>query len=455
MWIVAKRGSNRLRVLVGITLVAVGGASWMAYSLTREHPDYVRAAAGLPKAKKDAEARFGPLTWDEYYRSQGLEWTDHSAAWEAAAKKVPKTIDVILASTWTKEGAREVFQAHREWYLGLRSEIVPLHYWPGHDVILDPVPAKQLIRCIAIGIEGAADAGDYEAVRELTEVAELITKKIVEHPTILQALVATALRSILLQSILTTAVRYPGDEELQGALSEALASMSEIWDVERTTAGEARSALDFLEARRSTPLSQLAGELGLSATPYYDSPGKIESAVRQIFDREDPIRRRFGPHTIDAFGARTLEVLQLYADALTKCKTDYAGGTAMLRRVRGNVHATKDRSYELDEVFLSEMYVSSFLMQSFRLDSARSALALIQRHKRAGDLPATMPSDLVCRDPFTGKDATYVKTTQGFVIATLGSNGFDEGLASLVGNAKSAKFQKPSAGDDMGWVVRF
>ena len=164
--------------IVSSAALLFAGVATLIYFATREHPDYVRAAKGLPAARKDAEKMFGPFTWEEYREERGITFKDDIDAWDTLKRSMPRDVSLLAHDDRaTVSQFVKVYSENKAWFSALSVSLAPLEL---HQLSLGEshryplIAAKNLVNAIGIGIEGSAETGDEGIMEELTLAAWLI-----------------------------------------------------------------------------------------------------------------------------------------------------------------------------------------------------------------------------------------------------------------------------------------
>lgn len=430
------------------------------YLAARENPDYVRAAKRLPEARMKAQSMFGPLTWDEYPAQEGIDPEADLALWQKVVDSIPVAVTSYVQDPGGSGTTRQnLFQQEQRWFENADTLIADLRWWHGMNTehpgfgSEDLLLSKSIVQALSVGIVGAAERGDAEAVLKLGRSVNRVVEEILVEPVAWPVLVARANRSILCQALIRAAVRNRDDQAVQDSVRQILEELPVMPTVREHMGGELRSIKTFIEFLR--PLSpgqvdeQLNERWGLKEedlrSSFLDRATKFWGRITGEEDTgaEPWMNRRTGSSTVDALDARVLEVLVRTTELMEAVEHNDTSARALLERPDWLLNESIDRSYELVwSAPTGTTSIDAHLRAEFHDRAALAAFGLIDRFPRQDDLPDELPADLQFPDPFGGEPAHYVKTATGFLIFTVGSDYNDAGY-------------KPSHPDILGSEVRF
>ena len=429
----------RVLAIIGgvVALIAVGA---VFYS-NREHADYVRAAKLLPAARQEAEAMFGPLTWEEYRAENGITLQDESAAWEEVASNIPPVVKKQYESYPGRPRTnREVFIAERDWFLRVRSKVEGVRVM--HIVAADGEfweyafnsSCNPITKALAIGIEGAADEGDAEALLEIGRAANAVIYALDAEPGLIHHLRAYALLAIIDHAILRAAVRNRSDQSTIASLQTVLDERPRIPTIREVMSADARS--QSLELNRFRTMSHREINDELNEYEEFSFAAKPEPRLQQFaydaWERitgERPTRKRkTGMRTAAALEARYWEVMVKYTVLFEQLTANEPGARKEIAALADFIENTRDRSYEIAPWPTFSLIIDIHIEWGFNELALRTAVELIERYPDQADVPDALPADLSFADPFGGDQVIFRKTPRGFLIYTRYINEIDDGF---------------------------
>ncbi|MCH8978347.1 MAG: hypothetical protein IH945_03785 [Armatimonadetes bacterium] len=440
---------RRKRVIVAAGLVLAAGGT-LAYILLRENPNYVRAAETLPQAKAAATEAFGTLTWEDYRAERGIETRDDADAWEAFGKTRPHLpLSVRRSPEPGDDTLRKYFLANRQWYMEVYGQIKELTvqhvYDPAAGDWSNPqsYEVASLRLLLAQGVIGAADAGDIEAVRKISQAEWSLREKELSEIDWSSYLPTQAKILAFESALLVAAVRNRQNPELLDEIRDSVRNWPRMPSVADTFAGDIRSEslmLDELRGLGPGEIDQWLDDL-LVRNQELITPLRLRRASieleRDFYNAVQRFRSSFrgtGPHTSAALEARFWETAVEFHDALTGFEGDRSGSRKRVFVVGDSLIGHKDVSYELALLvfifnFVSEVHVLS-VGRPLRgaTDAQRTAVEMVWRFPQFDMLPEELPQDLMFADPRGGGDVLYRKTDAGFVIYSRGEDGVDDGF---------------------------
>ena len=217
-----------------------------------EHPDYKRAAEGLPLAKSRAQEMFGTLSWEQYRRETGTVRNVDLSLWKKAADSVPQHIKDYLTSISPTETNLDVYSQDRDWFNEVDALTANLHF----EYQLDDygtdwdygqfTHSRDLAKALAVGIIGAADEGDAEAVLMIGLAANTLNRALLEEPAAIPALVASAISSITNRAIVRAAVRKRKDKDVVQSLVAIAADIRSWPPIKEIMSAEIRNTQIYL-----------------------------------------------------------------------------------------------------------------------------------------------------------------------------------------------------------------
>lgn len=470
-----KKGKKRLLIALGVVVVAVGLFTVAVYGLTSEHPDYVIAAKGLEKARKEAEKRFGPLDHGNAHKGGS-----DNAAWAAIDDSIPRDVSDATKATSALPDYKSLFSNSRSWYETLPSRIEPLQTGFTDQTDISEATAglgdggmvtgiqglsivKNIGKTCQVGVIGAADAGDAAAVRYIGRTGALLVDKLLKSERLIYVLVADAIRSIVTTGLMTGLARNATDAAIREACVDALDALPPLTSALKLIKEDALSqALIFqlLRSEKQRGLDESIDEMS-GACPV--KPTRIEVWIQQSIAtlagrKATSTIHRVGRHTVDALEARYWETATSLYDATLQAQDDLYQAQLNVSAVSATVRGSSDRSYEIAAIAFSQYLLNSRQRNRLSVDSARASAILVDRSPDPATLPNALPSDLVFIDPFTGKPIQYQRLSDGFIIYSLGENKKQDNALidfppkfSNIGNF--IKFGQD--GDDWGFAVKY
>lgn len=443
---------RRTWVYAGAVVVFV--AVLLVFIANREHPDYVRAAKLLPQARKEARAAFGALTWEEWRTENGINGEADFDAWDALAESIPQTV-VAFTSYDPGTPPQEVYNAEKEWFDSLEPWVDPLviRHVIGEDGTewdIDNFRApREISKAIYVGLRGAADAGDSDAVLRLGRISNKLIAEMQVEPSVIHTLVATALRNIFDDALLEAAARNHGDRDVVQSVTTVFSERVPLTPVHEVMAADVRLTQVYLDHLNSISTDRIDDWLNeYSSENFVD--GMKGSGGRTVFDllegmtgQEPQFKRKTGKRTVQALEARFWEVEVMQADLVERAMNGDSKAEKELAALRSRYTDGYDRSYELADMSLMAPTLIDALRRTLLHDlTMRSALSLIQRCPEYDALPNALPEDLVFEDLLAKGPIIYRKTPTGFVIYSRYENGIDDGF-------------KPNDPDQLRMIMNF
>ncbi|MCH7905431.1 MAG: hypothetical protein IH944_12825 [Armatimonadetes bacterium] len=421
-----------LAIIAGAVVLVTVGAVFYA---NREHPDYVRAAKLLPAARQEAEAMFGPLTWDEFRAENGIDFQDDTAAWEEVVSNIPQAVKTQYETRGPLRNERAVFLAEREWFFQVRSQVQDLRIMhvlaeDGEFWAYSFNSYTEIIKALGVGIDGAAEVGDAEAVLEIGRAANSIIAAFNEEPSFIHHLVTFALLVIIDHVILSAAVRNRSNPAMLKSLQTVLNERPPILTIREVMSADARSeSIYFEQLRTMSPLKidDWLDEYAAAARPEPPLLKIVYNASERVTGERPTLKRRTGNKTAAALEARRLEVMVRYTILFENLVNKEPDARRRINVLADRIEQTVDRSYELATYLMFSTVVYVHISYAFNEAALRSAIALLGRYPDYEDLPETLPADLSFADPFGGGSVIYRKTPRGFLIYSRSMNGTDDG----------------------------
>jgi hypothetical protein len=467
---VTKKGKKWLVWTLAVLAFVVAGTAWFAYLLTSEHPDYVRAAAELPDARKRAAARFGPLDWANYRKEKGIQEQDDREAWRSLKNSIPKElIDWQMSSTNDQTDYAALFRTNRQWFLSLEEAIRPLalqHLYKAEFNWADYEPysnAKSIEYVCYAGIVGAALEGEVESFTSIVRAVLQVIIKVQSEVDVWTVLLTRAACTRLSDALVTASV-LSYDERIRAAALElhpnpyVPSSATEIY------AGETRTYRMNLEVlremtSRKAPDSEIEGLMDSGGYQFYvKEPSSIERLIYNVlngFNDEEPRKsRRVGPHTPDALEARLLQVLCEMDDMQRKYANKPVTFASKATLLGDTIEKSRDRSYEFAIGYANELFAQGATKDEFRHNAALACLRTLARYPRLSDIPAVIDETIRPVDPFTGNPAVFKKMPKGFFFSTVGFDKVDESALITPNDVPGATFRRFGT-DDWAYVVTF
>ena len=459
-------------------LATAGVAVVIAFSIylfTRENPAYINAAKGLEQAKKNAVRSFGTLTWEEYRAERGIETRDDSDAWEEIKRTVPVVVYNYSYPDPGDTGLKAAFLADRSWFVTIGDRIDGLTIQHVYDPKYKQWSRRSSItnysvhRALQNGVIGAADAGDIEAVRRITQAEWSLIEKERSETDWSSYLITEAMISVFERALLVAVVRNRNNPDVLDEIRNGLQNWPRMPSLADSFAGDVRSeshTLDELRGlepweidqwlddrllhiqellsiwKRRTPSEQLESDFGFAKT-----------RVRNVF-------RGTGPHTLDALNARYWEMAVEFHDAMDGFEQDRSKSRKQVFAAGAIMFDKNDVSYELAKMVLGlNFYVATSQLSVHRVfwresGPRRVAVEMIWRFPEYESLPDELPQDLLFADSYGGGDVLYRKTSAGFVIYSRGENKIDDGFVETEpGLFRESDVRTISIGKDYGLVV--
>lgn len=411
-------------MIVGAVALVVAGVGFSVFLQSKEdqgsaeNPDYVRAAKLLPEARREAEAMFGSLTWEEYRTEKGIAFQDDTAAWAEVVSNMPAIVEDQYESTPPYPRAHgEIFVAEREWFSKVRGQVEGLRimhvlaedgeYW-AHLIFRS---CGDIFKALFVGIQGAAEEGDAEAVLEIGRASNAIIAALDAEPSTTHRLYTMALQTITDHAILRSAVRSRSDAAVLRSLQTVLDERSPTPTIREVMNAEARS--QSLEFQRVGRLSPYEIDEMLNAVNVYDS----------VFGEWGPEPKgSTGMRTADALETRYWESAVHYTRLFEDLVAQKPGARQEINSLDDTLKRTNDVSYWLAASPTFSWTVDIHLRYVFDDLAVPAAIALIERYPVHADLPEALPADLSFPDPFGGGPVIYHKTPHGFAIDSRHSN---------------------------------
>lgn len=425
-------------VFVGLVAVSFLFGAFLAF---KEHPDYKRAAKGLPLAKSRAEKTFGAVTWEEYRKETGRVRNVDLSMWKKAADSVPQQIKDYFRSVNPTATYHDVYSQDREWFERVDTLITNLHFehQPDEDGIgwnTDHfTDAKNLAKALMVGLVGAADEGDAEAVLTIGTAANALNRALLEEPAVMPVLVASAIAAITRGAVVRAAVRNRANDAVVKSLVALADDMPSWLPIRDVMAANARAESIYIDRLRSLnpgeideSLDQWVG-MGFQSGSYSPAVEKGIEVWEEWTGNEFKRRRRTGTNTAAALEARYWEVTVDVTPLMEDVVRNEPGSRNMLRRYSAEIETQDDRSYELAASgVLALLFVDAYLWNRFNDKATKVAVELIDRFPSHDRLPTVLPADLHFADPFGGDPILFKKTKRGFLIYTRSSNLNDDGF---------------------------
>jgi hypothetical protein len=467
---VTKKGKKWLVWTLAVLAFLVAGTAWFAYLLTSEHPDYVRAAAELPDARKRAEAKFGPLDWASYRKEKGIQEQDDREAWRSLRNSIPKElIDWQMSSTKDQADYAALFRTNRQWFLSLEEAIRPLalqHFYKRQFSWSDYEPysnVKALHQVCCAGIVGSALNGDVESLSLIVKTAQQLSDKAKSEQDLLTVITVRSLNTALSRALVTASL-LSKNPRIRAAALELHPNPYVPSSATETYAGEARNYDMTLETLREltkgdAPASEIEQLMDSNGYQFYvREPSSVERLVHNVlngFDDEEPRKsRRVGPHTPDALEARILQVLCEMDDMQKKYANNPLTFTSRAKLLRDSIEKSRDRSYEFAIGYADELFVQRATKDEFRHNAAIACLKVLVKFPSHSVVPNAVDGSILPVDPFTGKRANYERTSRGFMFRTAGFDGIDE-LTPVTFDDNPGVFLRRFGRDDWAYVVTF
>jgi hypothetical protein len=467
---VTKKGKKWLVWTLAVLAFVVAGTAWFAYLLTSEHPDYVRAAAELPDARKRAEAKFGPLDWAGYRKEKGIQEQDDREAWRSLKNSIPKElIDWQMSTSKDEADFAGIFRRNREWFLSLEEAIRPLalqHLYKAEFNWADYEPysnAKSIEYVCYAGIVGAALEGEVESFTSIVRAVLQVVSKVQSEMDVWTVLLTRAACTRLSDALVTASV-LSNNERIRATALDLHPNPYVPSSATETYAGEARNYDMTLETLREltkgdAPASEIEQLMDSNGYQFYvKEPSSVERLVHHVlngFDDEEPRKsRRVGPHTPDALEARLLQVLCEMDDMQKKYANNPLTFTSKATLLGDRIEKSRDRSYEFAIGYADELFVQGATKDEFRHNAALACLRTLARYPRLSDIPAVFDQAIRPVDPFTGNTAIFKKTPKGFFFSTVGFDKVDESALITPNDVPGASFRRFGT-DDWAYVVTF
>ncbi|MCH8978345.1 MAG: hypothetical protein IH945_03775 [Armatimonadetes bacterium] len=414
-----------------------------AYLTTGEHPDYKRAAKGLPLAKSRAEKTFGTLTWEEYRKETGTVRNVDLSLWKKAADSVPQHIKDFWNDPYGSSLTyHDLYSQDREWFETVDALIADLHF--EHQPAEDRIGwnddcfslSGQLGKALMVGLVGAADDGDAEAVLRIGAAMNALSWALLEEPSIMPALRQSAVASRTNHALVRAAVRNRKEKDIIRSLVAIAGDIPSWPPIKQIMSAEARGTQIYFQLFRSAKPNEIDDLLdekvtgpdfpGASFSPLVEKGIKVwEERTDKQFDRH----RRTGPHTAAALEARYWEMIVDVLPLMEGVVRNEPGSWSKLQRFPDELDDQDDRSYEMaDAVVSRKLFAQVYQSIQFRYQATKVAVNLISRFPSHGDVPTTLPADLVFADPFGGDPILFKKTKRGFLIYTRYFNYKDDGF---------------------------
>lgn len=444
---------RRKRALVAVALFSVV-VGLLAYLALRENPDYVRAAKLLPAAQREAEAMFGPLTWAEWRADNGVSAEADLERWTEVAETVPETISSLWSFNPSPMTSREIFIAEREWYSRISSEIESLRFRhimreDGEDWdFTNLYDGRDISRALRIGIIGAADDGNAEAVLEFGRALNKIYTELTVEPSSLIEFSASSSRMLLHQAVIRAAVRNRRDPAVIKSLLSVLDERPLLPTVRELMAADARGWHVYLEQLKSQEPAEIDAWLDEwgSIELKENIAGPVQNFLFEWLERlrgERPeLNRNTGNRTVAALEARYWEVMVDYTKLFEDRIANKPGARDAILAKDESLLNIGDRSYEFAHEFYWSMFFGNQIRRLFNEQATRVVVLLVSRFPEYADLPAALPADLDFADPFGGDPILYRKTPTGFLIYTRYENEKDDGFPLM-------------SPDQLGWEASF
>ncbi|MCH7905430.1 MAG: hypothetical protein IH944_12820 [Armatimonadetes bacterium] len=425
-----------LAIIGGAVALVVVGAVFYA---NREHPDYVRAAKLLPAARLEAEAMFGPLTWEEYRAENGISGEVDLAKWEEVAASIPTRVKAQIDSRSTRRTDKAVFREEREWFDRFANEVGELRFRHilmegGEEWELPFTQYSTIVRALTIGIVGAADEGDADAVLVIGRASNNFIAALNEEPALISEMLNYAFVAILNQGILQSAVRNRDNPAVLQSIRTVLKERMHVPTIREVMSAQARSM--SLELNRFRTMSPRAINDTLNEYEEFSFAAKPEPRLQKIvydaWERitgERPTRKRkTGRRTAAALEARYWEVLVKYTVLFEQLTANEPGTRKEIVALADFLENTRDRSYEIAPFPMFSVIIDSHIEWEFDHNVLRTAVALIERYPDHADVPEALPADLSFADPFGGDPVIFRKTPRGFLIYSRYVNESDDGF---------------------------
>ncbi|MCH7905432.1 MAG: hypothetical protein IH944_12830 [Armatimonadetes bacterium] len=430
-----------------VALIAVGAV----FYANREHADYVRAAKLLPTARQEAEAMFGPLTWEEYRKEKGISGEADLEEWTTIAKSVPTTISAQWSlppedsDQWKTSPysltSRERFLAERVWFSQIGDRVDRLRFRhimrdDGSDWDFRFIGrSTDIAKALRIGLIGAADDGNADAVLELGRAFNSVIAELAVEPSGLANLKADAFRTLLLLGVLRAAVRNRNDVAVMRSLMTVVLEYPPAPTVREAFAADARMVDVYLEQLRNLEpgeinswFNDVVGDYEFLEEMMDPSLMKLYDLVEKFRGERPEYRRKTGRRTAAALEARHWQVLVEYTNLLEDIARNKPGARAAMIKLDDEILFGGDWSYELANSMHWSWFFELRIRNLFGERAARSAFELLSRFPDYPDLPDELPPDLVFADPFGGLPVLYRKTQTGFLIYTRYENLIDDGF---------------------------
>ncbi|MCH7905429.1 MAG: hypothetical protein IH944_12815 [Armatimonadetes bacterium] len=422
-----------LAIIAGVVaLFAVG----VVFYSNREHADYVRAAKLLPTARREAEAMFGPLTWEEYRAENGITVEDDLSKWEDVAATIPRKVKALYETYPSPGTERAVFIAERDWFdqIGSQLEELRVMHVPMADGEFSEYsfgsPCREIAKALWTGILGAAEEGDAEAVLAIARASNSMIAKMDAEPAVIHHLITHAMVAMFDGALLRSAVKYRSNPAVLKSIRTVLDERPRIPAIGEVLSAEARSkSIHLQHLRKLSPyeinewLNDYAGSVLTAKT---EPP--LLRFLYDAWERVSGERRQTGKQTAAALEARYWKVLAEYAILFERLVANEPGARKEIVALAAFMENTLDRSYEIAPAPYFSLLIDGHIKFGFGESALRAAVELIERYPVHADVPNALPSDLSFADPFGGDPIIFRKTARGFLIYSRFTNEIDDGF---------------------------
>ena len=412
-----------------LLFTVLGFAGYWAATRSKEHRDYVKAAANYDEVVRETQRRYGVLDFNG--------WRDVEDRWIMSGYNQLHTIYENIPEeagihdhTGHNHTDAEIFADAKEWLeytAHWATEIHITHYGevPSDDSYFYALRwYRHIIPALANTLRGAVEAKDVAGIEQHFEIVWHLLRGMQNEAAVGSWMHLEVTNEHFLITAMTLAVENRNNRAVFEALKNGIDGFHRTMTIQEAFGSTVRELNEFLyDASRfeGEKFDEWIESLGGAYQEHIEDgvPNtQFAQSMRSVFGKDKPSRNA-GESGIKAVTTRIYEVMiaaDLSDDAVSKGQIWDRSYIDTIKQ-----KTLEDRSYEIVSLMMTPLFdrfdydynTARFLGQALPL-----ALEIVEENRRQSSLPDSIEASRLFADPFGGEPIKYYKTNAGFALVS-------------------------------------